>query len=125
MIQISFGYSSSQNYLLALTMAAKASEFHWTGEDKAIRYQCDYGFLDLHKAVKLWDLVGGWKSASFKIDGQELDQGGIGRVSSMTAGRTEGTCPSPRPIAALPTFDGMKPRTRSSARYPGVDTRAS
>lgn len=80
MIQISFGYSSSQNYLLALTMAAKAGEFHWTGEDKAIHYQCDYDFADLPKAVNLWDLVGGWKSASFKVEGQELDRGGIGRV---------------------------------------------
>ena len=61
-------------------MAAKASDFRSTGEDKAASFQCEYGFADLPKAVKLWELVGGWKSASFKMEGQELDRAGLGRV---------------------------------------------
>ena len=79
MIQVSFGYSSSQNYRMALIAAESAEAFISTGEDKAIRHACQYDFADFPKAVKLWDLVGNWKSAAFEVDGQELDRGGIGR----------------------------------------------
>lgn len=82
MIQISFGYSSSQNYQMAL-IAAEAAGLISTGEGKVIRHTAGYDFADFPKAVKLWDLVDNWKSATFEVDAEELDRAGIGRLRDI------------------------------------------
>jgi hypothetical protein len=75
-ILITFGYSQSPNYQHALLTPGLSS----TGEGKNVRYMACFDFAGLPQALKLWDLVGNWKTAHFEMDGEELDRAGLGRV---------------------------------------------
>lgn len=79
MIEISFGFSTSQNYRYALLTPGLVT----TGSDKEARHAAVFDFADLPKALKLWDLVGNWKSSSFTAGGQELDRTGLARFKEI------------------------------------------
>lgn len=84
-IEVSFGKSSSVNYRTAVRLAKQVEGYEERGEGQQIRHsvRLDLSFDD----DKAWDdvrqlsqIIGGWKSASFRLDGRrftsmwELDQ---------------------------------------------------
>jgi len=110
MIKIHFGLSPSPNFQFALAEAEKSASWTTSGDGKDARHTAEYPFADLPKALRLWDLVGNWKTAALKVDGEELDRGGIAKLKDVHAcwrkgyelPNTEAYCRTVSPVRAHP-----------------------
>lgn len=69
-VNISFGYSSSPNYNTAVDLCTKLPSYTASGEDKEIRHSIALAITEIELLIKLYELVGGWKTSSMLINGQ-------------------------------------------------------
>lgn len=82
-ISISFGYSSSQNYPTAVEICSRIPSYEVEGENRDAVHSIILDATDVKLAIRVWDLVGNWKSANMLIDGvsatkSNLVYGGLG-----------------------------------------------
>lgn len=82
-ITISFGYSSSVNYETAVEIAKNVPSFTTDGEGKNASHELKLETYDVELAIKIWEIVGGWKSSNMDIDGEQVSKkdlvyGGLG-----------------------------------------------
>lgn len=82
-ISVSFGKSSSQNYLKAVTLAKAAPQYHEQEDDGHILHQAFYSASpsDYLAFVMLYELVGGWKSSFVMVNGKLVDRKIIGQLN--------------------------------------------
>ena len=82
-ISISFGKSSSQNYLKAVTLAKSAPKYHEQTDDGHILHQAFYSARpdEYLKFIMLYELVGGWKSSFVMINGELVDRKVVGKLN--------------------------------------------
>ena len=82
-ISISFGKSSSSNYERAIFLAKESSNYYESGEGKNIVHQATYSAnSDSYLAfIKLYQLVGSWKSCFIFINGEITDKKIIGKLN--------------------------------------------
>lgn len=82
-ISVSFGKSSSQNYLKAVTLAKAAPQYHEQVDDGHILHQAFYSAEphDYLAFVMLYELVGGWKSSFVMINGKLVDRKIVGQLN--------------------------------------------
>lgn len=82
-VSISFGKSSSQNYHKAVALAKLAPQYHEQTDNGQILHQAIYS--DQPKEylafIKLYELVGSWKSSFVIINGQFIDRKIIGKLN--------------------------------------------
>lgn len=69
-IQVSFGYSSSPNYDTAVDLISGNPAYEIEGEGRKTRHSVLIGGVDVQLAIRLWDIVGGWKSSTMHINGE-------------------------------------------------------
>lgn len=71
MIEINFGKSTSHNYSLAVKRA-KRDSINYDEEQvgKSVTHKVEYGIEELPKALKLWEIVKGWKTTELYIDAE-------------------------------------------------------
>lgn len=82
-ITIIFGYSSSSNYDTAVEISKNIPSFTTKGEGKDALHELELEAYDVALAIKVWEIVGGWKSSNMTIDGdqatkKDLVYGGLG-----------------------------------------------
>lgn len=82
-ISISFGKSTSSNYVKAVYLAKQSSTYFEDGEGKNIIHQATFtsasnDYLDF---IKLYELVGAWKSSFVFINGEMIDRKIIGKLN--------------------------------------------
>lgn len=73
-IRITFGYSTSRSYDTAVEICSRVPSFTTDGEDRDAEHRLTLDATDVELAVRIWDLVGGWKSASMTIDGEQISK---------------------------------------------------
>lgn len=82
-VSISFGKSSSQNYHKAVALAKLAPQYHEQTDNGQILHQAIYS--DQPKEylafIKLYELVGSWKSSFVIINGQFIDRKIVGKLN--------------------------------------------
>lgn len=82
-VSISFGKSTSANYMKAVTLAKAAPQYHEQMDTGKILHQAVYSakakeYLDF---IMLYELVGKWKSTFVIINGEFIDRKIIGRLN--------------------------------------------
>lgn len=82
-ISISFGNSSSENYLKAVTLAKSAPYYHEQVDFGNILHQATYSSSpkDFLKFVMLYELVGSWKSSFVMVCGKLVDRKIVGKLN--------------------------------------------
>ncbi|WP_276699791.1 hypothetical protein [Romboutsia ilealis] len=82
-ISISFGKSTSNNYAKAVFLAKKSSNYYEEGSGKDIIHQATYTSAtnDYLAFIKLYELVGSWKSSFVFINGEMIDRKIIGKLN--------------------------------------------
>ncbi|MDY4953508.1 MAG: hypothetical protein SO073_02565 [Candidatus Onthomonas sp.] len=82
-ISVSFGKSSSQNYLKAVTLAKSAPQYHEQVDGGHILHQAFYSSnpKDFLSFIMLYELVSGWKSSFAMINGEIIDRKIIGQLN--------------------------------------------
>lgn len=83
-ISISFGRSTSSNYAKAVFLAKKSSSTYFEdGEGKDIIHQATYTSAtnDYLAFIKLYELVGAWKSSFVFINGEMIDRKIVGKLN--------------------------------------------
>ena len=82
-ISISFGKSSSSNYSKAVYLAKQNPSYFEDAEGKNIIHQVTYTSApnDYLSFIKLYELVGGWKSSFVFINGEMIDRKVIGKLN--------------------------------------------
>lgn len=82
-ISISFGKSSSQNYLKAVTLAKSAPQYHEQEDNGHILHQAFYSSKpdEFLAFVMLYELVGSWKSSFVMINGKLIDRKIVGQLN--------------------------------------------
>lgn len=73
-ISISFGKSTSANYKKALFLAKNAPKYDEVGEDRELTHQAIYTSSenDFNNFVTLYEIVKGWKSTFFFLNGKYI-----------------------------------------------------
>ena len=77
MVEISFGYSSSQYYSSAVSLCETLPSYRKTGEDKEARHTIILPITEIDSLCKLHDFVGKWKSSTLLINGQPATRGAL------------------------------------------------
>lgn len=82
-ISISFGRSTSSNYDKAVYLAKQSSNYFEDGEGKNIIHQATFtsSANDYLNFIKLYELVGSWKSSFVFINGEISDRKIIGKLN--------------------------------------------
>lgn len=82
-ISISFGKSTSSNYNKAVYLAKQSSNYFEDGEGKNIIHQATFTSAtnDYLNFIKLYELVGAWKSSFVFINGEIIDRKIIGKLN--------------------------------------------
>lgn len=76
-VQMYFGYSKSLGYRDALDLCADLPSFSTTGEGNDVTHSISVPITDIALLMRLYELVGGWKSFRLIIDGQETERQGL------------------------------------------------
>jgi hypothetical protein len=69
-VEISFGQSSSASFEPALAMCRRLPTYMTTGEGAAVRHSIKLPITEIELLIKLYELVGSWKSSRMLINGQ-------------------------------------------------------
>ena len=95
-ISLSFGKSTSKNYLKAVTLAKAAPQYHEQMDDGSILHQAIYSALpkEYLAFVMLYELVGTWKSSFVFINSQPVDRKIIGQLNYCYGDRCRSADPS-------------------------------
>ena len=82
-VSISFGKSSSDNYMKAVTLAKAAPQYHEQIDDGKILHQAIYSSKpkEYLAFIMLYELVGNWKSSFVMINGNLIDRKVIGNLN--------------------------------------------
>lgn len=82
-ISLSFGKSSSDNYMKAVTLAKAAPQYHEQIDDGKILHQAIYSSKakEYLAFIMLYELVGNWKSSFVIINGEFIDRKLIGQLN--------------------------------------------
>lgn len=82
-VSVSFGYSKSDNFSKALALAKSAPQFVENVEDGQLIYQAIYSNKQSEYLafIKLYELVGNWKSCFVIINGEHVDRKIIGQIN--------------------------------------------
>lgn len=82
-ISVSFGKSTSQNYLKAVTLAKTAPQYHEQEDNGHILHQAFYSSApnEFLAFIMLYELVGGWKSSFVMINGELVDRKIVGKLN--------------------------------------------
>lgn len=68
-VEISFGHSSSQNLNRAIDICQNIPSFVISGEGKQVQYKVILPITEVELVIKIFDLVGSWKSSQMLING--------------------------------------------------------
>lgn len=71
-ITVSFGFSTSNNYNLAVERAKAYPTYKATGEGKEVIHSVDFAFDEIDDLRSLLDLVGQWKSTTLYVDNKPV-----------------------------------------------------
>lgn len=95
-VSISFGKSSSQNYLKAVTLAKAAPRYHEQSDDGNILHQAIYSSSpkDYLAFIMLYELVGTWKSSFAFINGKPVDRKIVGQLNYCYGDRCRSANPT-------------------------------
>lgn len=82
-ISISFGKSSSSNYERAIFLAKESPNYSENGQDKNIVHQATYSSSvnDYLAFIKLYQLIGNWRSCFVFINGELTDKKIVGKLN--------------------------------------------
>ena len=68
-VEISFGHSSSQNFNKAIEICQNIPSYTVSGEEKQAQYKIILPITEVELVIKVFDLVGSWKSSQMLING--------------------------------------------------------
>ena len=82
-ISISFGKSTSENYMKAVALAQSAPQYHEQNDNGVILHQAIYSSKpnDFIQYLMLYELVGSWKSSFVIVNGKLIDRKIIGKLN--------------------------------------------
>lgn len=82
-VSISFGKSTSDNYMKAVTLAKAAPQYHEQIDDGKILHQAVYSSKpkEYLAFIMLYELVGNWKSSFVIINGELIDRKIVGQLN--------------------------------------------
>ena len=69
LVKISFGYSSSPNYSIAIDICKKTPFYQQLGEGNKVLHVLTLPITEIELLINLFELVGSWKSSKMLIDG--------------------------------------------------------
>lgn len=77
-LSITFGYSTSANYDLAVDFASKHPSYEQIGEGKTVQHKVVLPFEQIDNVHELLNLVGSWKSSKLSVDGKPVRRADLG-----------------------------------------------
>ena len=82
-ISVSFGKSSSSNYMKAVTLAQQAPQYHTQTDNGIILHQAIYSSRpnEYLAFISLYELVANWKSSFVIINGKVIDRKIVGQLN--------------------------------------------
>jgi RNA polymerase subunit RPABC4/transcription elongation factor Spt4 len=69
-VEIAFGYSSSPNYVKAVTLCKNIPSYSEKGEGKGATHLISLPITEIELIINIFELVGSWKSSQMLIDGK-------------------------------------------------------
>lgn len=73
-IRITFGFSTSRSYDTAVEVCNRVPTFTTAGGNRDAEHYLILDATDVEFAIRVWDLVGSWKSSSMTIDGDQASK---------------------------------------------------
>jgi len=68
-VKISFGYSSSPNYAIAIDICKKIPSYQQSGEGNKVFHVITLPITEIELLINIFELVGSWKSSKMLVDG--------------------------------------------------------
>lgn len=76
-VELSFGYSSSPNYIKAIEIVKKLPVYESSGEGKGATHKINLPITEIELLINLFELVGSWKTSQMLINGQRATKANL------------------------------------------------